>query len=103
MNGREKIVGREGATERLMQAFWCRYRLIQPLSCAAPAYLLKAKEQLFQFRKKKKKSTPSIMPKLLTIKDKAAQLKFKISSWLLSSTPLLFHIVSEHFFTFFSY
>lgn len=48
-HGGKEIVGREETTERLMQALRCWYRLIQPLSYAAPAYLLKAKKGQFFF------------------------------------------------------
>lgn len=43
-SGKKETVWREVATERLMQAFQCSYRLMQPLSGATPAYLLKLKD-----------------------------------------------------------
>lgn len=43
--------GRGEATLMLMQALWCRYRLMQPLSPVLPAHLLRAKRHFLSLSK----------------------------------------------------
>lgn len=51
MHGRMRVAGRGEATQMLMQALWCRYRLMQPLWPVVPAHLLKAKKHFLSLSK----------------------------------------------------
>lgn len=51
MHGRVRGAGRGEATQMLMQALRCRYRLMQPLSPVAPAHLPKAKKDFLSLSK----------------------------------------------------